>query len=66
MVTSRKKIASFTVVHTLIRVFLMITTVYPFWSTIGASLSAVNKVGGLQRLPNQFTLDACERILDYD
>ena len=30
MVTSRKKISAFTVVNTLIMVFLMITTVYPF------------------------------------
>ena len=56
MVTSRKKISAFTVVNTLIMVFLMITTVYPFWYTIVASLSAVNKGGGFQLLPNQFTL----------
>ena len=66
MVTSRKKISAFTVVNTLIMVFLMITTVYPFWYTIVASLSAVNKGGGFQLLPNQFTLDAYKLIFDYD
>lgn len=45
---------------------VILTTLYPFWYTIVASLSAVDMGGGFQVLPNQFSLGAYKLLFDYD
>jgi putative aldouronate transport system permease protein len=62
----KRKIKAFDVFLCILMLFVILTTLYPFWYTIVVSLSGVDKSSGIQFLPNEFTLDAYKLLMDYD
>lgn len=66
MVKSKRKISTFNIINIAVMCLVIVTTVYPFWYTIVVSLSGVDRGGGIQFWPNDFSLNAYKLLFDYD
>lgn len=65
-----KKIAKgsrvFDFINIVIMLLVLISTLYPFWYVLVLSFSGVDKGGGIQLWPNEFSLDAYKVLFQYE
>lgn len=70
MVSSKQKKSLgsgvFDIVNVIIMLAVLITTLYPFWYVLVLSMSGMDKGGGIQLWPAEFSLDAYKVMLNYD